>query len=64
VAFKEKAVRVVTGGERVATVAKNFGLSEPTQHTWVKAASNGGVKSSAAPAVSAEPREISAALEE
>jgi transposase len=28
--FKEQAVRLVTGGERVATVARNFGLSEQT----------------------------------
>jgi transposase-like protein len=57
--FKEEAVRLVTGGERVATVAKNLGLSEQTLHNWVKAASNGGLKSSATPAVSAEQMEIS-----
>jgi transposase len=57
--FKEEAVRLITGGERVATVAKNFGLSEQTLHNWVKAASKGGVKSSAAPTVSAEQMEIS-----
>jgi transposase len=28
--FKEEAVRLVTGGERVATVARNLGLSEQT----------------------------------
>ena len=50
--FKEEAVRLVTSGERVATVAKNLGLSEQTLHNWVKAASNGGLKSSATPAVS------------
>ena len=57
--FKEEAVRLVTSGERVATVARNFGLSEQTLHNWVKAAGNGGLKSSAAPAVSAEQMEIS-----
>jgi len=57
--FKEEAVRLVTGGERVATVARNLGLSEQTLHNWVKAAGNGGLKSSAAPAVSAEQMEIS-----
>jgi len=56
--FKEEAVRLVTGGERVATVARNLGLSEQTLHNWVKAAGNGGLKSSAAPAVSAEQMEI------
>jgi transposase-like protein len=40
--FKEEAVRLVTSGERVATVARNLGLSEQTLHNWVKAASNGG----------------------
>ena len=57
--FKEEVVRLVTGGERVATVAKNFGLSEQTLHNWVKAAGNGGLKGSATPAVSAEQMEIS-----
>ena len=30
--FKEEAVRLVTSGERVATVARNLGLSEQTLH--------------------------------
>jgi len=57
--FKEEAVRLVTGGERVATVARNLGLSGQTLHNWVKAANNGGLKSSATLAVSAEQMEIS-----
>src|SRR5919107_497143 len=57
--FKEEAVRLVTGGERVATVARNLGLSEQTLHNWVKAAGKGGLKSSAKPVVSAEQMEIS-----
>ena len=57
--FKEEAVRLVTRGERVATVAKNLGLSEQTLHNWVKAANNGGLKSSATPAVSTEQMETS-----
>ena len=57
--FKEEAVRLVAGGERVATVAKNLGLSEQTLHNWVKAAGKGGLKSSAKPIVSAEQMEIS-----
>jgi hypothetical protein len=32
--FKEEAVRLVTGGERVATVARNLGLSEQMLHNW------------------------------
>jgi transposase-like protein len=57
--FKDEAVRLVAGGERVATIAQNLGLSEQTRHNWVKAAGNGGVNSSAPPAVSAEQMEIS-----
>src|SRR3954465_13598587 len=57
--FKEEAVRLVTSGERVATVAKNLGADEQTLHNWVKAANNGGLKSSATLAVSAEQMEIS-----
>ena len=57
--FKEEAVRLVAGGERVATVARNLGLSEQTLHNWIKAATNGGLKSSATLSVSAEQMEIS-----
>jgi transposase len=35
--FKEEAVRLVTSGERVATVARNLGLSEQTLHHTVSA---------------------------
>jgi transposase len=57
--FKEEAVCLVTDGERVATVARNLGLSEQTLHNWVNAAGNGGLKSSAKPTVNAEQMEIS-----
>src|SRR3569832_1223114 len=57
--FLVEAVRLVSSGERVATVARNLGLSEQTLHNWVKAAGNGGLKSSAKPVVSAEQMEIS-----
>ncbi|BAI76846.1 transposase (plasmid) [Azospirillum sp. B510] len=30
--FKEEAVRLVTGGQRVAAVAKTLGLAEQTLH--------------------------------
>jgi hypothetical protein len=43
----------------VSPDTKNLGLSEQTLHNWVKAAGNGGLKSSATPAVSAEQMEIS-----
>jgi transposase len=57
--FKEEAVRLVTSGERAATVARNLGLSEQTLHNWVKSAANGGLKVPTVPTVSAEQMEIS-----
>ena len=57
--FKEEAVRLVTGGQRIAATAKTLGLSEQTLHNWVKAASNGGLKGPATSTVSAEHMEIS-----
>ena len=57
--FKEEAVRLVTGGQRVASVAKTLGLAEQTLHNWVKAAGSGGLTGTAAPKVSAEQMEIS-----
>ncbi|CAK0746699.1 Insertion element IS600 uncharacterized 11 kDa protein [Azospirillaceae bacterium] len=57
--FKEEAVRLVTGGERPATVARNLGLSEQTLYNWVKATAKGGLKGPTVPAVSAEQMEIS-----
>ena len=35
--FKEKAVRLVGGGERAAAVARNLGISEQTLSNWIKA---------------------------
>jgi transposase len=57
--FKEEAVRLVSGGQTVAAVARTLGLAEPTLHNWVKAAGNGGLKSAATSPVSAEQMEIS-----
>jgi transposase len=57
--FKEEAVRLVTGGERPATVARNLGLAEQTLSNWVRAAAKGGLKGPAAPSVSSEQMEIS-----
>ncbi|MGF7213146.1 transposase-like protein [Skermanella aerolata] len=47
--FQEEAVRLITDGERVATVASNFRLSEQMLNNLVEAAGNGGLKSSATP---------------
>ncbi|MGF7178054.1 transposase, partial [Azospirillum doebereinerae] len=57
--FKEEAVRLVTGGQRVAAVAKMLGLAEQTLHNWVKAAGSGGLTGTVVPKVSAEQMEIS-----
>ncbi|MGF7176116.1 IS3 family transposase [Azospirillum doebereinerae] len=57
--FKEEAVRLVTGGQRVAAVAKTLGLAEQTLHNWVKAAGSGGLTGTVVPKVSAEQMEIS-----
>jgi len=57
--FKEEAVRLVKGGERPATVAKNLGLSEQTLHNWVKAVEKGTLKGETTPTVSKEQMEIS-----
>jgi transposase-like protein len=57
--FKEEAVRLVNGGERVASIAKQLGVCEQTLQSWVKAAGNGTLKGPAKPAVSSEQMEIS-----
>lgn len=57
--FKEEAVRLVTNGERPATVARNLGLSEQTLHNWIKASGKGSLKGRSTPTVSAEQMEIS-----
>jgi len=57
--FKEEAVRLVSGGERAAVVARNLGVSEQTLSNWIKASGNGTLKKSSSPAVSAELMEIS-----
>jgi transposase len=57
--FKEEAVHLVNGGERVAVVAKNLGLSEQTLHNRVRAAGAGTLKGQAKSEVSSEQMEIS-----
>jgi len=57
--FKEEAVRLVSGGKKVAVVAHELGISEQTLHNWVKASSAGTLKKRDTAAVSAEQMEIS-----
>lgn len=57
--FKEEAVRLVKGGERQATVAKNLGLAEQTLHNWIKSSDAGSLKGEKTATVSKEQMEIS-----
>ena len=57
--FKEEAVRLVTGGDTAAKVAKNLGIAEQTLHNWIKASAAGGLKGEKSSTVSAEQMEIS-----
>ena len=57
--FKEEAVRLVSGGKKVAVVAHELGISEQTLHNWVKASISGTLKKQDTSAVSAEQMEIS-----
>ncbi|MBP2233338.1 transposase [Azospirillum agricola] len=50
---------MVTGGRRVAAVAKTLGLAEQTLHNWVKAAGIGGLTGLVTPKVRADQMEIS-----
>ena len=57
--FKEEAVRLVTGGQQVAAVAKALGISFQTLPNWVKASGNGRSTGATSPKISAEQMEIS-----
>jgi len=57
--FKQKAVRLVRGGQTVSLVAKTLGrLSEQTLHNWLKAEAAGGLREITGKVVSAEKMEI------
>ena len=57
--FKQKAVRLVRGGQTVSLVAKTLGrLSEQTLHNWLKAEAAGGLREITGKVVSAERMEI------
>jgi len=57
--FKSEAVRLVTGGERVVTVAENLGVPVKTLANWVHDTKAGKALSSPERPVSAEQMEIS-----
>lgn len=57
--FKELAVKRVTDGQRLATVAKELGLVEQTLRNWVKAAKAGKLNPPGAKSVTPEQMELS-----
>ena len=57
--FKIEAVRLVRGGQSVATVSAVLGVASQTLHNWVKEEARGGLKGTAAKPVNAEQMEIS-----
>ncbi len=57
--FKQEAVRLVRGGQSIATAARTLGLVEQTLHNWVKAERQGRLNGADKKAVSAEQMEIS-----
>ena len=56
--FKQEAIRLVQGGQTVASAAKTLGLSDQTLHNWLKAETAGRLREVAGKAISAEQMEI------
>src|SRR5208283_1434122 len=56
--FKQEAIRLVQGGQTVASAAKTLGLSGQTPHNWLKAEAAGRPREVAGKAISAEQMEI------
>ena len=57
--FKQEAVRLVTGGQSIASVARTLGVVDQTLFNWVKADRQGRLQGADSKAVSAEQMEIS-----
>lgn len=57
--FKQEAVRLVEGGQSIATAARTLGVVEQTLHNWVKAHRQGKLRGAEGKPVSAEQMEIS-----
>ena len=57
--FKQEAVRLVEGGQRIAAAARSLGVVEQTLFNWVKAQRLGKLKGADSKVVSAEQMEIS-----
>jgi len=56
--FKQEAIRLVQGGQTVASAAKTLGLSDQTLHNWLKAAAAGRPREVAGKTISADQMEI------
>jgi transposase len=57
--FKQEAVRLVEGGQSIATAAKALGVVDQTLFNWVKAQRQGRLSGAEGKVVSAEQMEIS-----
>ena len=56
--FKQEAVRLVRGGERVSTAARTLGVSAQSLDNWVKAEAAGRLHDVRGKALTAEQMEI------
>jgi transposase-like protein len=56
--FKQEAVRLVRGGERVSTAARTLGVSAQSLDNWVKAEAAGRLRDVRGKALTAEQMEI------
>lgn len=56
--FKQEAVRLVHGGEKVSAVARTLGVSAQSLDNWVKAEAVGRLRDVCGKAVTAEQMEI------
>ena len=57
--FKELAVKRITDGQSIPTVAKELGLSDQTLRNWVKAAAAGKLKGAGSRVITPEEMELS-----
>jgi len=56
--FKQEAVRLVRGGEKVSAVARTLGVSAQSLDNWVKAEAGGQLQEVRGKALTAEQMEI------
>ena len=56
--FKQEAVRVVRGGEKLSAVARTLGVSAQSLDNWVKAEASGRLRDVRGKALTAEQMEI------